>query len=339
MQQILFSLFLIVFILSILNIETIAQESAKEKSDKYKEILDGAASPLLAGPNALDSLVIGIIHNSQQYVSSYGDKGENGDTSFKIASVTKPFTALLLTQLEVEGKLDRTEIAFEFESKPVTYQHLVTHTSGLPRLPKTEKITTTQQLRDYLKDYSPTQAPGASFEYSTVGYGALGMAIAQKCGTGGFSEYLNSKILQPLGLSSTRFVDRGKNRENQNPFAPSGGLISSANDLLKLIAANLEPDSCPLLAKAIELSHETYPDIQTFPGSYSGMGWQVMHMMKPIKHYWHSGIGKSFRVFVAFNLKSQTGIVMLTSSTIGAHDPRLEMAGFMLLGNLASASQ
>jgi CubicO group peptidase (beta-lactamase class C family) len=255
---------------------------------------------------------------------------------------------LLLAQLAAEGKVSYDEVAISFKGKAVTYQQLVTHTSGLPVLPLIPHEYSLEEFRQYLKDYTLTREPGSRFEYSVFGFNVLGLRVAEKCAPNNFEEGLTRKILAPLGMSSTVFeLPKGDElrfagdtlpkpcRNGPNPCNPSGGLISSADDLLRFISANLQPESQPKLAKALGLAQQIpSPEIQTFPGCIAALGWEVM-VVGPAHYYWYAGVGPGM-VFITFDPRSQTGVVILTSTEMQPFDTRMPMAGFSLLGELAN---
>jgi CubicO group peptidase (beta-lactamase class C family) len=333
--------------------QTNEQKPDAPATNQFKALTDGYLAPLLTGPMALQGLVVGVVHDGRSEVWGYGKAGQSGETPdgetlFQIASVTKPLTALLLAQLVAEGKVTYDDVAITFKGKPVTYRQLVTHTSGLPLLATNLHNDSAKEFRRFLSEYSLTREPGSRFEYSVLGYSVLGLRLAEKCGSNTFEASLTRKILAPLGMSSTVFelpkADESrfagdtlpKARKNgPNPGNPSGGLISSANDLLRFISANLQPQSQPKLAKAMALSHQIpSPEIQSFPGSIVALGWEVM-VMGPAKYYWHSGIGPG-RVFITFDPSSHAGVVILTQTAMQPFDTRMEMAGFSLLGAMAN---
>ena len=330
------------------------QKSEATPPDQFKILIDQYVAPLLTGPRALHGLVVGVIHGDRQEVWGYGKVGPDahtpdGETLFKIASVTKPLTALLLAQLTVEGKLAYGDTAISFQGKPVTYRQLVTHTSGLPLLPPDLHPDSIAEFRGFLHDFSLPREPGSRFEYSTAGFGVLGLALAEKAGAASYEACLTDRIIAPLGMASTvfelpktsesRFAGEtlpSLRQDGPNPFDAAGGLISSGNDLLRLVSAHLLPDKYPALTKAIRLTHETCLDVQpTFPGCGSALGWFFVGFGPVSKFYFSSGLTTGFRAFIAFDPDGNSGVVMLTNTEMQPDDPRMEMAGFPLLGALA----
>jgi D-alanyl-D-alanine-carboxypeptidase/D-alanyl-D-alanine-endopeptidase len=322
-------------------------------TNQFKALVDGCLAPLLTGPSPLRDLVVGVVHDGRSEAWGYGKAGQSGgipdgETLFQIASVTKPFTALLLAQLVVEERMGYDDVAITFKGKPVTYRQLVTHTSGLPTILSNVREDSMSEFRQFLDEYSPPREPGSQFEYSPPGYGVLGMRLAEKCGSNTFEASLRKKVLAPLGMSCTvfelakasepRFAGETLPKPRKNgpsPLNPSGGLISSADDLLRFISANLQPQSQPDLAKALALTHQIpSPAIQTFPGSVAALGWQVINI-GPAKYYWHSGVGPGM-AFITFDMSHHAGIVILTSTEMQPFDTRMAMAGFSLLGALGN---
>lgn len=150
-------------------------------------------------------MVVGIVERGRRRVIVYG-KQDLGDarsvaanTLFEIGSVTKVFTALLLADM-----VHRKELQFDDPVDPylpsgfrtpqrngraITLADLATHTSGLPYFPFSPITTpnplkalarfTESDLRSWLANLVLSRDPGAAWEYSNVGYGLLGLALAK----------------------------------------------------------------------------------------------------------------------------------------------------------------
>jgi CubicO group peptidase (beta-lactamase class C family) len=124
-------------------------------------------------------------------------------TRFRLASVSKSFTALLALQLVEQGRLrldDPVEahVAGVAGGDPILVRHVLSHTAGLPDF---------ISLEDALKQ-PPDGAPGERLNYSNVGY-ALLARIIEKAGGRSYEEQLRERILDPLGMKDTG-VDRGE---------------------------------------------------------------------------------------------------------------------------------
>lgn len=337
-------------IYGLLALSTVFGQATKLDRATVQGLVDGMAKPLLEGKPPLKSLVVGVLCGQEQMIFDYGQLPADtspGDVLFQIQSVTKPLTALLLAKLVAEGKIRYEDVAIEFQDQPVTYHQLVTHTSGLPVLPpKTEGSYTADDFRAFLQDHALANPPGAKFEYSTAGYAVLGAKLAEANEAPSFEEVLKVEVLQPLKMESTDFFvaeenqkryagDPAKAGPKPNVFNPSGGLVSSANDLLKLLAANVDLEGTPDLKEALALTQQVNAEIKTFPQNVAAQGWQVI---TPMNFYWHSGVGSRSRCLVTFDPRTKCGIVLLTNTGLPPMDARLEMAGFSLLGGLMQLS-
>ncbi|MDQ5825111.1 MAG: beta-lactamase family protein [Chloroflexota bacterium] len=182
-------------------------------------------------------------------------------TKFRIASVTKQFTAMGVMLLQQEGKLNVQASVCEFIAEcpetwqPITLHHLLTHTSGLPENFSIQDFMTLTLSRNPMRDglemikTRPLQAaPGETYQYSNVGYNMLGYIIEQVSGRT-YEEYLREKIWSPLGMNDT-----GQDHESllvkrraTGYFSPTakaqylpidlaayaGGLYSTVEDLYK----------------------------------------------------------------------------------------------------------
>ena len=195
----------------------------------------------------------------------------DSQTNFRLASVTKQFTAMAVMLLVQDGKLhydDRlTDVFPDFPAygKAITIRHLLNHTSGLldyedlmakqdPNTPP-EKIPQIQDagVLELLKRQSTTKfAPGTKWEYSNSGYVLLGLVVQEISGKS-FGEFLRDRIFRPLHMDQTVAYQAGKNEvahrayghsrsgngwqeTDQSPTSATlgdGGVYSSLSDLAR----------------------------------------------------------------------------------------------------------
>jgi CubicO group peptidase (beta-lactamase class C family) len=153
------------------------------------------------------------------------------DTDFRLASVTKQFTAMAVMLLVRDGKLRYdtalTEIFPEFPvyGKAITVRHLLTHTSGLPdyedlmervdesrgkRWSAEHQIQDEEVLALLEKETRGKFAPGTSWAYSNSGYVVLGLIVA-KVSAVPYPEFLERRIFTPLDMQNTLAYQKGKN--------------------------------------------------------------------------------------------------------------------------------
>ena len=186
-------------------------------------------------------IVVGIAGPAGNKIISYGmtsrqnGKPVNGNTIFGIGSITKVFTALLLSEAAQNKKLGLNDPVSRFlpltvsvprlADKRITVLDLATQTSGLPLRPTNlesdwnQKQDTVDQMvihesseyagynvRDlyqFLSDYKLNHAPGTHYQYSNVGYGLLAIALARAFGTT-YPDLIRRLITNPLDMHQTR---------------------------------------------------------------------------------------------------------------------------------------
>jgi CubicO group peptidase (beta-lactamase class C family) len=199
------------------------------------------------------------------------------DTPFRIASLSKQFTAAAIFRLESQGKLNIDDPVHrhlpqfaELPYRGITIHHLLTHTSGLPRSPEgmwsSIRWTTMSRTATPPDDYVRLAVqmplkfePGADYEYSNFGYRVLAALIARVIGRD-YADFMEQEIFRPLGMKDTgvarvtrppsesRIAEglsflrldptgqplyaNGENGRNYGSGYGSGGIFSSANDLL-----------------------------------------------------------------------------------------------------------
>lgn len=194
----------------------------------------------------------------------------DGRTNFRLASVTKAFTAAAAMLLARDGKLryeDRlTDVFPDFPEygRAITIRNLLNHTSGLldyedlmpPRnasLPVEEAQIKDAEVLELLKRQAAGKfAPGTRWAYSNSGYVLLGL-IVEKISGRSFAEFLRDRIFIPLDMKNTVAYERGKNEVANRAFGHSrkdgrwketdqsptsatlgdGGVYSSLSDLAK----------------------------------------------------------------------------------------------------------
>ena len=197
----------------------------------------------------------------------------DGDTVFRIASMTKSFTAMSILALRDEGKLSLDDPAERYvpelkrlryptaDSPRITIRHLLTHSEGFPednpwgdqQLSETE-----ENFSRMLRDGIPfSTAPGTAYEYSNYGFAILGRVVAN-VSRQPYDEYVTKRVLQPLGMSATtlhadrvtrgrlavgyRWEDEQWKEEPALPhgsFGSMGGMLTTVRDLSRYVSALL----------------------------------------------------------------------------------------------------
>lgn len=198
-----------------------------------------------------------------------GGPAPNADTVFRIASMTKSFTATMVLALRDEGALRLDDLAEEYvpelhgwppvtpDAQRVRIRHLLTMTAGFPTddpWGDREQGTPLPEFSNFLaQGVSFAWAPGTRFEYSNLGYAILGRVISAVTGAP-YPDVMTARLLDPLGLSQTGYeagrfapgvLASGHRREGGGwseipmapcgAFAPMGGLFTSVRDLARWV--------------------------------------------------------------------------------------------------------
>lgn len=139
------------------------------------------------------------------------------NTKFQIASITKPFTAMLIMQLVREGKLElHKPISTYLPDYPktngnqITIHHLLTHSSGIAREGVTnKKKNRPKTMVDQFAEVPLEFKPGERFSYSNSGYTLLGYIIETITGNT-YENILHEKIFNPLGMKNSGYFRHSK---------------------------------------------------------------------------------------------------------------------------------
>ena len=257
-------------------------------------------------------------------------------TNFRLASVTKQFTAAAILLLMQEGKLSLGDSVGKWlpslppRVRAATIQQLLTHTSGIIDYEDVIPEGTTAQLHDanvqqLLESHDTTYfAPGTKYQYSNSGYALLALIVERASGQS-FADFLHNRIFQPLGMNSTVAYREGISSVSHRAFGHvlkdatwtrrdqsitsavlgDGGIYSSIDDLAKWDAAlydsRLLTDGTRRLAFTPHTATDD-PDVQY------GFGWRITG-----ETLWHSGETSGFRnVIVRYPSKRLT-VVILTN--------------------------
>ncbi len=300
------------------------------------------------------SIAIGVINKTGTYYFNFGKTKENGTpvnehTIYEIGSITKTFTAILLAQQEIEGKLKiddpiknylPAEVKVPQKGKTeITFKHLSNHTSGLPNIPTNFSPFnidnpyvhyTVNQMYSFLSTYELPREIGISFEYSNVAQGLLGhiLALNAKCS---YEELMLKVIANPLGMKETKIHFDEKMKKNLAiphrdgeevsnwdipTFAGAGAIRSSTFDMLKFLNTNMELKKT-VLTNAIKKTHEV--TFEKPNKTRIGLGWLIVKGAKG-DIICHDGETGGYKAFVGFVKEDSIGVVLFTNSAENIHD-------------------
>lgn len=299
------------------------------------------------------AMVVVMVDDGHAQVAGFGKladgRAPDGDTVFEIGSVTKTFTALLLARA-VEAKtvsLD-TPVAtllpdFKFPSRhgrPITLGLLAEQFSGLPRLPGNLEPADLgnpyadygrDRLRAFLASYTLPRDPGAAYEYSNLGFGLLGEALAQHAKLS-YGELVQREVLAPLGMRSSGAeltpamrarLASGHDEEGETArhwqwdvLAGAGTLLSTGDDMSRYLQANMGLLKTSLAA-AMRLAHEPRRDIGG--GDRIGLAWMTHHTAQG-DVIWHNGETGGYSSFIGFTSDGRRGVAILANATGAPQD-------------------
>jgi CubicO group peptidase (beta-lactamase class C family) len=290
------------------------------------------------------TLVFGVVDGDKSAVVTFGRlddaKAPNGDTVYEIGSITKTFTATLLAQEVLSGRMSLdtpvAKLLPEFtvpthDGKQITLGEIGTQHSGLPRMPSNfapKNVANpyadydSGKLRAFLAGYQLPRDPGASYEYSNLGFGLLGTALAE-ANHSTYGDLVARRIHVPLGMSmsGTGFTARmrahlapghdidGKLAGNWDldAMAGAGAIRSTANDMLRYLKANMGATHTAL-EPAMKFAQQPRADMA--PGMRIGLAWMTTD--KGI--VWHNGGTGGYHSFIGFTKDGRHGVVVLTNT-------------------------
>jgi len=270
-------------------------------------------------------------------------------TNYRLASVTKQFTAMSIMLLAEKGQLtfdQKLNTILTGLPAGITIRQLLNHTSGLPDY---EDGATTFPLKDkdvleILRKKNRTEfEPGAKFSYSNSGYAVLAMVVEKVSGMP-FAAFLEKNIFGPLKMTATVAHQEGIDKVRERAYGHSpdgasfkrtdqsltsavlgdGGIYSSVEDLRKWDAA--------LWSSHKLVSAKTWQQAVT-PGPNAGIygfGWESTSY-KGHKVWQHGGSTIGFRTFIArFPEDRMTVIVLLNRSDLDSKKLAMSVADLYL---------
>jgi CubicO group peptidase (beta-lactamase class C family) len=242
--------------------------------------IDALADKTFAGwhvPGLAYGVVLGdrLIHTRGLGTLRVGEEAPPAASSvFRIASMTKSFTAATVLSLRDEGRLRLDDPIADHvpelghvrlptaDSPPITIRHLLTMTAGFPTDDPWGDRQQGLDLGEFSKllagGLSFAWAPGTRFEYSNTGYGILGRLITNVAGAE-YRDVVRERLLRPLGMDSTGYLESevaadrkahgyvwrdGRYLEEPidgyGALAAMGGIFTTVEDLAKWVSGFLD---------------------------------------------------------------------------------------------------
>ena len=273
------------------------------------------------------------------------------DSRFRLASVSKQFTAAAVLRLQDEGVLSIEDpLCRWIEDCPVSWgpvrlRHLLAHSSGIPDLMArpgwgVRRVTpaTPEELTEDSRRYSPSFPPGTKVRYSNAGYNLLGVVV-EKAGGQPLHDYLRTAFFEPLGMADTGYDDGFSDvvmgyanlggppspqpNANLSIIFAAGGLYSTLDDLLAWSRALhgghvLSPESYRQMI-ADHAPADT-PDERGQPRRLWGFGLYEKALGRQVRpgfldrQIYHTGSWSGFRNLVTYQPDEDVTVIILSNN-------------------------
>lgn len=281
----------------------------------------------------------------------------SANSNFRLASVSKQFTALSILQLVERGELTlNTTLKDIFPDYPtygasITIEHLLQHTSGIldyePMIPEAQKRQVKDKdVLDYMYTVDDTYFPvGDGFKYSNTAF-ALLTQIIEKITGNPYREYLNKNIFGPLNMTNTLAFENGINEVPNRAYGYTvegaeirltdqsvtsavlgdGGIYSNLNDLFKW-DQSLYTNSL-LGRELLDLAFANHTLNNGEPINY-GFGWWV-EAYEGFNVNYHTGLSIGFRNIIYRVPSEKFTVVILTNNDAGEERISLDRAHMIM---------
>jgi CubicO group peptidase (beta-lactamase class C family) len=276
-------------------------------------------------------------------------------TVFPIQSVSKSIVATALMRHVETGAIGLDDpvnehlrpvaVANEWEERsPITIRQLLTHTAGLPMATGRPPGTS---LEDQVANHVRTEAePGTRLIYANWGYDVLGYLLGRLNGSA-WEEAVNDSVLGPLDMRATAPDSASVSVDLERPTGhgvsqldgshlrlgllarptdappPSGGLVSTVEDLARFLIAHLNGGGGIVAPASVADMHRLHAPLGVGGGG-TGLGFRVdLRSARPF--FCHAGDGMGFTTFIGGHPDEQVGVVLLMN-TGGAQEARSVIA-------------
>ncbi|MGH7522181.1 MAG: serine hydrolase domain-containing protein [Gemmatimonadales bacterium] len=266
------------------------------------------------------------------------------ETDYRLASVSKQFTATAVMLLAQDGKLRYEQPVRDFlpelppAARAVTVRHLLNHTSGLWDYEALIPASQTTQLNDddvlalvASKD-ALSSPPATTYCYSNSGYVLLGIMVARASGMS-FPDFVRTRIFEPLGMRASVAHVEGRDTVPQRAYGYSprggsfvqtdqsvtsatlgdGGIYTNVDDMVRWDRAL----SSNTLVPAAAMTEATTPP--TLPGgavTEYGFGWFI-DRYRGVNRWRHTGETSGFRNAIMRFPDRRLTIIILTNRSSG----------------------
>jgi D-alanyl-D-alanine carboxypeptidase len=192
---------------------------AQDTSARLAANVDSIASAVLASTGVPSATVAVVVHGQLAYAQAYGSAkldphvAATPDMRYGIGSISKQFTAACVLLLQQDGKLKLDDPVSKHvpgltRGNEVTIRQLLSHTSGYQDFwpqdyvpPAMEKAITPQAILDHWAKQPLDFEPGTRWQYSNTNF-EIAALIVEKASGKPFFQFVRSRVLEPLGITS-----------------------------------------------------------------------------------------------------------------------------------------
>ena len=321
------------------------------------EVIDAFVGAQVKDRN-LPGLALGIVHGDEiVHLQSFGIADPSGraitpQTPFRLASLTKSFTALAIMQLVETGMLELNAPVQEYlpwfrvadagDSALITVRHLLQQTSGLSTLTGNSFLPirdpSQPDMEVFVRSLSSadlTSTPGEDWQYSNANYVVLGLVIEAVSGES-YEQYIEEHIFTPLDMN-TSFLSEQVARQHgmavgyqlrfglpthvdlpfPDAFDAAGGIISTSEDMSHYLIAHLNRgrygDISLLSPAGLAQLWQPPASAQVDENSSYAMGWYVGAPYS-LSGSDHSGGGGNFHAHMVVTPETGWGVVVLVNA-------------------------
>ena len=279
-----------------------------------------------------------IINRSYGLANVEDNDNVTSATNYRLASVSKQFTAAAILLLSENGRLNLDDPVRRWlpslpeDTAGVSLRQLLTHSGGLVDYEDLIPAGTTEQVsdQDVLRMLSATPktyfAPGTSYRYSNTGYVLLGLVVERASGMS-LPLFLQLRIFRPLHMEHTLLYERGGPAIDHRAYGYSqenggwartdqsvtsatrgdGGIYSSVDDLAKWDAALYDNRLLSDASRKLAFTAHVKVTGEPYEAGY-GFGWRITG-----DTLWHSGESIGFRNVIVRWPKQHLTVILLSN--------------------------
>lgn len=321
------------------------------------------SAAVIKGDSILWSKAFGVSNRSP-------GREADSNTIFRVGSVTKSFTAILMMQLEADGLLNIDDPVEQYlpavkslkgysDSTRFSFKQLAAHTAGLEREPDWEDAYTgpiqdwEQKLLMSIPKTAFRSKPGEGYSYSNIGYGILGLALSRVADKS-YIELIEERIFEPLGMNNSYFVvpkekwDHLARGMEGGPFGelnldtpeeehqgrgykvPNGAIYSTPNDLARFLMASMGYYDILSDSRLRSMQEPALIEEESWWQGY-GLGFRLLRDTT-ISTAGHTGAVSGYTANFMFEKEREYGVVIMRNYNWGMTN--VDLRAFALLRRL-----